>query len=848
MPKPLEARSAGQSASSSSDKFSAYPERHREQLQQLISLVAVKQFPYYAKTEQLSLKHLSDTSQYFPPQLESEAVKNLMPRIVAAASKWSLLEIQLLNLTLTEESKSLFAKFLGLDEGFEFLEALSDATPQVRNEVLPHLLLDRRSSKFLPKDVTPNKMQFFIKLLRPQPGSHFVQLLADPQTREKIIELVCEATELVDRWALPYLIQNRPSSSRGIFDHSVDAWCDFLDHSRISKLAKKVTFSQIMELPEQVQLDIIAFMRSPYSENKKEGVVFDLIAELITHPNREAILSQVTLDQLIQVIGLSEFDKGDKKNLEKYEKTRSFLLKFPQFTHYIYSLVLDKEAPKPKSGTWRERLTALYELVKKIERHGVSDEEMDGAVLTVVARQLEVEPELLIAGKTPSERRVFIDSWRNGLTLDQDLQLRQWRREVNGNQQKSHEQVWQELAVVDEWEDSLHPHRGLIPTSGYEVEFMKSDHFPVGFHSFLRKIGFTEGGGGGDCIETSPGPFLDPRTANLVFKQWIDTGLLDIHHNCPWTFHFNLGTKSPHVNLGVNSIELTGKTLRLMQLTGYAYQPFYAKPSENDGENDIKYHKLRVYWNSEGLDDGVRPHIEAKECLVTHVEGFRQHMYQGVMIAAGQGAFERLFYDDLGKNPFGVEHGDEVDLHSITPEKIQASSLTHDQKELALIWYQTMIDLEQGLKQIGIETYVNRTALTTEVARLTGMMDLLFPTVADYGDYSRVELNLDESSQIFYEGQIFPNPIAFARFLTARAVGKVEQVLADSDSWFKNQLRSIKEASNQNQRGTLTRELYERFPWLMQCGETYALPVNRANKQRKVRELIRHYLSEKPGQ
>jgi hypothetical protein len=349
---------------------------------------------------------------------------------------------------------------------------------------------------------------------------------------------------------------------------------------------------------------------------------------------------------------------------------------------------------------------------------------------------------------------------------DRDAFSKKWEQRIRG------------LDIA--WLESKdNPQRYLLPTLGYEIEFESDTHFDMSSYSLAERVGFKKGvGSSGSVLELSPGPFVHHRTAGLTFLSYIDSGMIDMDRYFDQSVHLNIGFES---KTGVISF------MRLLQLTGYAFNPVYNDEALSTSyTQDGAHHELRVRRN----DQGTGAYVECKEFSLMTPSDFMRFLRCSQVLGAGLLAYQRIF---AATNSAGVEDWRVSDIDNILGNDffkndnywmttimqkmtlIERSSRSSLEKELATIYVNFLNDLRTGLVQVGMNNFLTNKVDMKTTGAVVEELRSVFPDL-----YSRMTANAIESvteNMIMVEGELYPNTISFVRNKVKRAVGEIEMAL-----------------------------------------------------------------------
>jgi len=330
-------------------------------------------------------------------------------------------------------------------------------------------------------------------------------------------------------------------------------------------------------------------------------------------------------------------------------------------------------------------------------------------------------------------------------------------------------------------ENPLHPlvTLGIARTVGYEVEYPETDRVRKlnrnGTFEFLERLGFKGSTAGGDCRETSPGPFYDPLTANLVFEKFADAKIVDLGKYEGMTMHFNVGLEESR-----GLVEL----VRAMYLTGAGYDPHV----------NFLRSGLCIRFNSNGFGQ----YVECKTFDVMEKSEFVWNMRCLSYLSWALGAHQYL-----------ARQGEESAW----------------KKELAEIWKEYLGELNGGLKSVGLEGYLSEEGNGASSVQIVHQeLERILP---DTASRRKIEKRKGNLPPIRFDNREWPNVAAFTRRVTELSVRKIE-ALADK----------IEEEAIQDARVTEINHKYGRFLQKYDTPISSSSSNSRKQTFKEVRDLL----------
>ena len=310
----------------------------------------------------------------------------------------------------------------------------------------------------------------------------------------------------------------------------------------------------------------------------------------------------------------------------------------------------------------------------------------------------------------------------------------------------------EDLIRIGRRENPLHPLNtlGVARRVGHEVEYTPGDtdkqiRRKYGFE-ILDIIGFFSGGGGGEAVETSPGPFYDPLTAVTVFNLFADSGIIDLHRRNSQTMHFNVDM------LPTPSLELR-RLVRALHASGYSNNP------------NIAWERPELYISPNG------DHTEGKVFDVVSKKGFGWTMESASFLCWTIAARERL------KNRVRF------------PNTIDG--------RLASIWQSYIHILTMGFESVGVNGYLeNANNRSIEVRGVIDQLKIIFPDKdipALHRDVSKADESLLPGVKpvVLSQTDKYANIAHFVRVVTDLHVAKVRALADDLEMKARKEVVSI---------------------------------------------------------
>lgn len=445
---------------------------------------------------------------------------------------------------------------------------------------------------------------------------------------------------------------------------------------------------------------IDTIITSPYGwmlvEDKKDESVLEILSGFIH-------LRSITENRELTVI-FNEFVKSERTWADKlifFEKiVRANGLSYVRQETFEKNIIGDHIKNMSKKGNWTER--QLWEATNTL-----SEEQKAGLVwkLTENLGQGGIYPYIAnLERKTNKSSKIE----------EKELQL---------------------LKRVRRRENPLNPlvSLGIARTVGYEIEYPRSPKNIAGLNNFLSDLGFKQGVvHDGSCLETSPGPFYDPLTANMVFEKYVDSGILNFHGTeGAMTFHFNVDVLCDGLIPLVRAMHLTG--------AGFDQTKFFF------------WDDLRIFRNNNGYGD----YTECKTFDAISPYEFKWNMRCASYLAWALGASQ----DKCHRNSWGIQ--------------------------LSNIWKNYLSEINKGLKSQGSSDYLyegrNKEIGTpiSCIGKVTYQLNCIFSQEsARFGGLNEIDSSANEKIfPIKIDDKVWPNVAAFARDVTEQAVQKIENIV-----------------------------------------------------------------------
>lgn len=424
--------------------------------------------------------------------------------------------------------------------------------------------------------------------------------------------------------------------------------------------------------------------------------------------------------------------------------------------------------------SWESRLRSFGNLLK-LWNYGAPEDALINSVLGKSYWDgLSSEKRRKLVGMKFVDQQKIISGLRNKMGHRDMLEL---RGQIGGEQITDRIVDMAREKRIDFIEDWRHPLNHLHITLGYEIEHAEPAGLTREHFYMVETAGFRLGGGGGQLMESSPGPFRRSETAELVFLDWVGTGIVDLYKQFGQTLHLNLGLS---VREGLPFF------VRSLQATMWAYNPKFVDnnivPTTFYGIGGMPQvtnrHSLKMGTKNHGHGD----YLESKEFSVQTVSGtLRLFRYSSLLGAA---------------------------LNQWQKQRSGSRRYTQDEVSLADIWR----EYEQAMKSGFAQANLKLTEEAPEMKEAVKFADMLKSIVPDR--WSRYE-NSDKVSlgSISFEDKDYPNIVSFSRAMAIKFSGRVDEVMKNAESDFITQLLNVVEEGISE--ATLE-VLFERFP----CGTT----------------------------
>lgn len=490
------------------------------------------------------------------------------------------------------------------------------------------------------------------------------------------------------------------------------------------------------------------------------------------------------------------------------------------------------EYPSP---SWSDKMNILRNFLNTLVFDVVSNEQMDEILLGLGrSHGLEMVPSgEMWSTVSKSEQRRILD----GLWKTYDDKIVTIKRQIWDSMDDTQRFLWvrgkleeweQKLEIdIDFLEDKRHPLAHLRMEMGYEVEHELAPGLERNHYYLLGKLGFRNGM---DMpMEVAPGPFFREETARLLWRTWIEAGLIDLNGEYLQTAHLNfdlMGDKNVHM------------LVRALQATMLAYQPDFNPNGYHVDSQDYR-NGLREFSHASSRHTRYGMRMEYKEFDVVTAEGFEKTLGYAMGIGRALRAWQLR---DMGKE------------------------LTVDQERLADVWEVAESMLKKGFERaalgrlITLRGNVNDMTLLefkTQLAHVypdkwARMDEQRIEKVARRGllKVSMVDFATGESEEVAY-----PNIVSFAQDWVERVNAAALLVMEQAEQDFREMLTSIAQKElvdiallmlsetdrarvlegRRRELGREINELFDRF-W---CG--LSKQANQQQKVSRLRELAEKY-------
>ncbi len=401
-------------------------------------------------------------------------------------------------------------------------------------------------------------------------------------------------------------------------------------------------------------------------------------------------------------------------------------------------------------STWHEKFLLLPKILNFVDLPIVKTDVFESSLLTDYAKRYAREMGLDVKKVGGSIERLSPEKkYIQTLTLLRSMEsddIQKYKRRLAKKLPNYEVADKKTLERVKRRENPHHPLNtlGVARTVGYEIEFEADEDARLmnrqGLFELLWFGGFKSGDGGSKSFETSPGPFYDPLTANLVFGAYCDAGIVDLMKYENFTYHFNVGIR------GVDVTPL----IRGMYLTGAAHNP----------NRSFKSDRIQIYPN---YQNGV-VYTECKSFEAITKKDFEWNMKSASFLSWALNAHEK---------------------------KVPEEGLNKWDLELSDIWQEYSDILDEGLASIDIRNHLDETMHTPSAEIVKKQLRLIFPKKSfRYKELGKVGITEPGILGIYARGNYWPNLAYFAREVADNAVAKIEAL---ADKLEKEVMEDIKE-------------------------------------------------------
>jgi hypothetical protein len=402
---------------------------------------------------------------------------------------------------------------------------------------------------------------------------------------------------------------------------------------------------------------------------------------------------------------------------------------------------------------WGDRVIALFGCLKAAGLD-IGNDDLDKKILKLT--KYDKYSKLLSGGK----RHILLAHLRERFG---DTQLDLIRQNIRTRRskdflEKRESRLFDISKTVRELESADNPlvKDGIARRVGYEVEFDEPtwiNHIDTVL-SLFPQLGIKMGIGGtrGKVVskELSPGPFWSPETGNIIFRMFVDAGLIDFYKRFGMTMHFSLEIPRR------DDIDML---IKGMYLTGYAYEPrftFQTLGIESRGSV-----RMDIFTNHQIEGEN---YFECKAFDLMTAHGFEENFRLASYLAWALAAWQDVHLGTRSKT---------------TPPQWECLN------KLATVWETYLRCLSAGFESIGINHCRGEEVFFNEWRKMDREIRFVYPDIKSrFEDPHKVEEEIFfgqqvRSKRVVVNDKEWPNIVAFGQDIAEEAVAEILEITRD---------------------------------------------------------------------
>lgn len=561
------------------------------------------------------------------------------------------------------------------------------------------------------------------------------------------------------------------------------------------------------------------------------------------HPNRDLLLGLISSTDLY-LMRINTY-----RLYNRSADVVRFLLNYPEF------LLLEAQYGRPswieseRKMPWSARIEMAERVAEVLGTHGVKDKELSVLIYSlwdplkdtqsteVILHQMTLEQKYdlakMVGIQVPEQAdsttlRTLLDIptiyaycendsqkirdffltmagdlvytvFRAGTDLQTRNQLRAAIRDFKSNFGVPLTMSERQKNELDYTESELHPLGPLIPPFGSEIEYAPTKGIGLVPSQYLSHHGFRTGhGGDGAPAEFAAGPFKSSPAAFAALEAMVDSEIFHVHQEIVHTLH---------ANAGINSEVLFAQWIRVMRMTGLPYIPDIERLRKS-----APRHSLSIQTH-EGQNEPVGRYtpfrVESKDLRFPTMEAYRAFLEIGMPLLSALRAYGKAVDAYRHKHSIRYVYDHEIRM---SLDDIKTLPLSAEERRLAGIWRDVLIDFADATESIGCPDSINYSIRTEHALQIAEQINTVYPTSHSRNDASRTGIEIPGGT-IYQSGEKYANIVQYSQVRLAKAAQETQGILNHAEAKVLKSLAHYASLTDENEKQRYTQQFFIRFSW-----------------------------------